>query len=141
MIAPMHRTFLASKLHSCTLTGANLHYIGSISIDETLLEVANIAAYEQVQIVNVNNGARLMTYVIKAPANSGIIELNGAAARLGSPGDRIIIMTYAQLSQEEVANHEPNIVFVDEQNKVVETRKTVFFCFHSAGIGWLSVKS
>ena len=127
MIAPMHRTFLASKLHSCTLTGANLNYIGSISIDEALLEAANIAAYEQVQIVNVNNGARLMTYVIKAPANSGIIELNGAAARLGSPGDRVIIMTYAQLSQEEAQNHDPNVVFVDEHNKVVEIRKDLVF--------------
>lgn len=127
MIAPMHRTFLASKLHSCTLTGANLNYIGSISIDEALLEVANIAVYEQVQIVNVNNGARLMTYVIKAPANSGIIELNGAAARLGAPGDRVIIMTYAQLSQEEAATHEPNVVFVDEHNKVVEIRKDLAF--------------
>ena len=123
----MHRTFLASKLHSCTLTGANLNYIGSISIDEALLEAANIAAYEQVQIVNVNNGARLMTYVIKAPANSGIIELNGAAARLGSPGDRVIIMTYAQLSQEEAQNHDPNVVFVDEHNKVVEIRKDLVF--------------
>ena len=127
MIAPMHRTFLASKLHSCTLTGANLNYIGSISIDEALLEAANIAAYEQVQIVNVNNGARLMTYVIKAPANSGIIELNGAAARLGSPGDRVIIMTYAQLSQKEAQNHDPNVVFVDEHNKVVEIRKDLVF--------------
>ena len=127
MIAGMHRTFLASKLHSCTLTGANLNYIGSISIDETLLEAANIAAYEQVQIVNVNNGARLMTYVIKAPANSGTIELNGAAARLGSPGDRIIIMTYAQLSPEEAATHEPKVVFVDAENKIVEIRGDLVF--------------
>ena len=123
----MHRTFLASKLHSCTLTGANLNYIGSVSIDEALLEVANISPYEQVQIVNVNNGARLMTYTIKAPAHSGIIELNGAAARLGSPGDRIIIMTYAQLSNEEAAQHEPRVVFVDERNKVVEVRKDLVF--------------
>ncbi len=123
----MHRTFLASKLHSCTLTGANLNYIGSVSIDEALLEVANISPYEQVQIVNVNNGARLMTYTIKAPAHSGIIELNGAAARLGSPGDRIIIMTYAQLSNEEAAQHEPRVVFVDERNKVVEIRKDLVF--------------
>ena len=123
----MYRTFLSSKLHSCTLTGANLNYIGSISIDEALLEAANIAAYEQVQIVNVNNGARLMTYVIKAPANSGIIELNGAAARLGSPGDRVIIMTYAQLSTEEAAQHEPKVVFVDKENRAVETRNDLIF--------------
>jgi len=123
----MHRTFLASKLHSCTLTGANLSYIGSISIDEALLDAANISVYEQVQIVNVNNGARLMTYAIKAPAQSGIVELNGAAARLGAPGDRIIIMTYAQLSQEEAAGYEPQIVFVDEHNKVVEIRNQLNF--------------
>ena len=91
------------------------------------MEIANISPYEQVQIVNVNNGARLMTYAIKAPAHSGTIELNGAAARLGSPGDRIIIMTYAQLSNEEAAQHEPRVVFVDERNKVVEVRKDLVF--------------
>ena len=123
----MHRTFLASKLHGCTLTGANLNYIGSISIDEALLEIANISPYEQVQIVNVNNGARLMTYAIKAPAHSGVIELNGAAARLGAPGDRLIIMTYAQLADDEAADYEPHVVFVDEQNKVVEVRNDLLF--------------
>ncbi|MEM9136083.1 MAG: aspartate 1-decarboxylase [Cyanobacteria bacterium P01_F01_bin.42] len=123
----MHRTFLASKLHSCTLTGANLNYIGSISIDEALLQAAQISAYEQVQIVNMNNGARLMTYAIKAPANSGTIELNGAAARLGAPGDRIIVMTYAQLSNDEAASHEPKVVFLDEHNRVVDVRRDLIF--------------
>ncbi|TAF57296.1 MAG: aspartate 1-decarboxylase, partial [Oscillatoriales cyanobacterium] len=93
----MKRSLLLAKLHNCTLTGANLEYMGSVSIDRNLLEAAGIVPYEQVQIVNIANGSRLMTYAIEAPAGSGIIELNGAAARLGSKGDRVIIMTYAEL--------------------------------------------
>ncbi|MGB8700679.1 MAG: aspartate 1-decarboxylase, partial [Thermosynechococcaceae cyanobacterium] len=79
----MQRTFLLAKLHNCTLTGTNLNYVGSISIDLQLLETAGISTYEQVQVVNLNNGERLITYAIPAPAQSGIVELNGAAARLG----------------------------------------------------------
>lgn len=118
----MQRTFLGSKLHSCTLTGTHLNYVGSISIDEALLSAAKISEYEQVQVVNVNNGERLVTYAIKAPAQSGIVELNGAAARLGVPGDRVIIMTYSLISEQEAKGYEPTVVLVDERNKVVEVR-------------------
>jgi aspartate 1-decarboxylase len=118
----MQRTLLLAKIHSCTLTAANLNYVGSISIDRTLLDAAGILPYEQVQVVNVANGERFITYAIAAPANSGAIELNGAAARLGVPGDRLIIMTYAQLSQEELKSHSPTVVLVDEKNRLLEVR-------------------
>jgi aspartate 1-decarboxylase len=119
----MQRTLLLAKIHSCTITDANLNYMGSISIDQTLLELAGILQYEQVQVVNVANGERFITYAIAAPANSGAIELNGAAARLGMKGDRIIIMTYAQLSAEELQNYHPTVVLVDGQNRLVEVRR------------------
>ncbi|MDB9481835.1 aspartate 1-decarboxylase, partial [Dolichospermum circinale CS-537/05] len=96
----MQRTFLLAKIHNCTLTGANVNYVGSISIDEILLEKAGIFPYEQVQVVNIANGERFTTYAIPAVANSGAIELNGAAARLGVVGDRLIIMTYGQFTLE-----------------------------------------
>lgn len=116
----MQRTLLLAKIHSCTLTAAKLDYVGSISIDEVLLDAAGILPYEQVQVVNVANGERLITYAIPAPANSGAVELNGAAARLGMRGDRLIIMTYAQLDAEEVKTHCPTVVLVDERNRLVE---------------------
>jgi aspartate 1-decarboxylase len=116
----MQRTLLSGKIHSCTITDANLQYMGSISIDQILLEAANICAYEQVQVVNVNNGQRFTTYAIAAPAGSGAIELNGAAARLGAKGDRLIIMTYAQFSPAEISHHCPQVVMVDDQNRLRE---------------------
>jgi aspartate 1-decarboxylase len=116
----MQRTLLLAKIHSCTLTAAKLDYVGSISIDEVLLDAAGILPYEQVQVVNVANGERLITYAIPAPANSGAVELNGAAARLGMKGDRLIIMTYAELDAEEVKTHCPTVVLVDERNRLVE---------------------
>lgn len=119
----MQRTLLLAKIHSCTLTAANLNYVGSISIDRTLLDAAGILPYEQVQVVNVANGERLITYAIAAPANSRAIELNGAAARLGMAGDRIIIMTYAQFSAEELETYCPKVVLVDEHNKIKEVRR------------------
>jgi aspartate 1-decarboxylase len=112
----MQRTVLLAKIHSCTLTATHLDYMGSISIDQVLLDAAGILPYEQVQVVNTANGERFMTYAIAAPPNSGAIELNGAAARLGVVGDRLIIMTYAQLTSEELASHSPTVVFVDTQN-------------------------
>lgn len=118
----MHRTLLLAKIHNCTLTAANLNYIGSISIDRILLERAGILPYEQVQVVNANNGERLITYVIPAPANSGAIELNGAAARLGISGDRLIIMSYGQLSEDELKNYSPTVVIVDRDNRILEVR-------------------
>ncbi|MBD2297272.1 aspartate 1-decarboxylase [Nostoc sp. FACHB-87] len=118
----MQRTVLLAKIHNCTLTGANINYVGSISIDEMLLDKAGILPYEQVQVVNVANGERFITYTIKAPANSGIIELNGAAARLGIVGDRLIIMAYGQFSLEELKNYSPTVVIVDEKNRLLEVR-------------------
>jgi aspartate 1-decarboxylase len=118
----MHRTLLSGKIHSCTVTDANLQYMGSISVDELLLQAANIIPYEQVQVVNVNNGQRFVTYAIAAPAGGGSIELNGAAARLGEKGDRLIIMTYAQFSAAEMAEHRPQVVMVDDRNNLVEVR-------------------
>ncbi|MEA5551099.1 aspartate 1-decarboxylase [Anabaena cylindrica UHCC 0172] len=118
----MQRTLLLAKIHNCTLTGANLHYVGSISIDEILLDKAGILPYEQVQVVNNANGKRFITYAIPAPANSGTIELNGAASRLGIIGDRLIIMTYGQFTLEELKNYSPTVVIVDEINRMLEVR-------------------
>lgn len=116
----MQRSFLISKLHNCTITEANLEYTGSIGIDRNLLEAANILPYEQVQIANISNGERLITYAIPAPPGSGAIELNGAAARLGMKGDRVIIMTYGQLDSSEIATHAPTVVMVGAGNQIIE---------------------
>lgn len=97
--------------------------MGSISIDKTLLDAAGILPYEQVQVVNISNGERFITYAIAAPADSGIIELNGAAARLGVKGDRLIVMTYALFSPEELKNYSPTAVMVDERNRIIEVRR------------------
>ncbi len=119
----MQRTLLLAKIHNCTLTGANINYVGSISIDQILLEKAGILPYEQVQVVNNANGQRFITYAIPAVAHSGIIELNGAAARLGIIGDRLIIMTYGQFTPEELKNYFPTVVIVDEKNRLLEVRR------------------
>ena len=119
----MQRTLLSAKIHNCTLTGANINYVGSISIDKILLEKAGILPYEQVQVVNVANGERFITYAIAAPANSGSIELNGAAARLGIIGDRLIIMTYGQFTIEELKCYSPTVVIVDDKNQLLEVRR------------------
>ncbi|GIO36785.1 MULTISPECIES: aspartate 1-decarboxylase [Paenibacillus] len=117
----MYRTMMKSKIHRATVTEANLNYIGSITIDEDLMETADLLENEKVQIVNNNNGARLETYVIPGPRGSGVICLNGAAARLVQPGDNVIIISYAQMSAEELRSHKPTVVFVDENNRPVET--------------------
>lgn len=119
----MHRTLLHAKIHNCTLTAANLNYVGSISVDSTLLNAAGILPYEQVQVVNVSNGERLVTYAIAAPAGSGAVELNGAAARLGMAGDRLIVMTYAQFTPEDLYSYSPTVVLVDSQNRLIEVRE------------------
>jgi len=118
----MQRTLLSAKIHNCTLTAANINYVGSISIDEVLLKKAGIFLYEQVQVVNIANGERFITYAISAPANSGAIELNGAAARLGVVGDRLIIMTYGQFRMEELKCYSPTVVIVGEKNQLLEVR-------------------
>lgn len=109
-----------SKIHRATVTEANLNYVGSITIDRTLMEAAGIIPGERVQIVNNYNGARLETYVIEGPPKSGIICLNGAAARLVQPGDNIIIIAYCWVTKEEAKKIRPKIVFVDKNNGIIE---------------------
>jgi aspartate 1-decarboxylase len=121
----MQRTLLAAKIHSCTITDANLQYMGSISIDELLLTAAGIVPYEQVHVVNVNNGERFITYAIAAASGSGAIELNGAAARLGAKGDKLIVMSYAQFDELEAQKYHPQVVMVDEQNQITQMKSTI----------------
>lgn len=115
----MWRTMCKSKIHRATVTDANLNYEGSITIDEELMDKADLLPYEQVQVVNNHNGARLETYVIRGERGSGIICLNGAAARLVQPGDVIIIISYALCSPEELPGFQSKLVFVDKNNKVL----------------------
>ncbi|MFZ5818146.1 MAG: aspartate 1-decarboxylase [Bacillota bacterium] len=115
----MLRTMFKSKIHRATVTEANLNYVGSITIDADLLKAADILEYEQVAVVNINNGARFETYTIAGPAGSGTICLNGAAARLAQPGDLVIIITYAQMDEAELRNHKPTVVLVDQANRIV----------------------
>lgn len=109
-----------SKIHRATVTEANLNYVGSITIDKALMDAAGIIENERVQVVNINNGARLETYVIKGERNSGVICLNGAAARLVQPGDKVIIMAYCWVDKEEAEKLKPKVVFVDENNKILD---------------------
>ena len=115
----MNIQVLKSKIHRVTVTGADLNYVGSITIDETLMEAANIIEGEKVQIVNNNNGERIETYVIKGVRNSGKIELNGAAARRVQPGDIIIIFSYATMDFEEAKKFKPWIVFPDTDSNMI----------------------
>jgi len=108
-----------SKIHRATVTQANLNYVGSITIDLDLLDAAGILVGEKVQIVNNNNGARLETYTIEGERGSGVVCLNGAAARLVQPGDKVIIIAYGQMDQEEAKTFEPNVVFVDDENRIM----------------------
>lgn len=109
---------MKSKIHRATVTEANLQYVGSITIDNTLMEAADILPNERVQVVNNNNGARLETYVIPGEANSGVICLNGAAARLVQVGDEVIIISYGILTDEAARQYLPKVVFVDRQNRI-----------------------
>lgn len=112
-------TMLKSKLHRGTVTGADLNYEGSITVDEDLLKAAGILVYEQVDVLNINNGARFTTYTIPGEKGSGNICVNGAAARLVQKGDLVIICTYAQMEQEKARNFAPKIILLDENNKVM----------------------
>jgi aspartate 1-decarboxylase len=116
----MMLTMLKSKIHRATVTQANLNYVGSITIDKNLMQAANIQENEQVHIVDIDNGNRLETYVIEGEAGSGMMCLNGAAARLVQAGDKIIIMCYCQVTTEEAKSHKPDVVFVNDENEVVE---------------------
>jgi len=112
------RTVMKSKIHRATVTQADLNYVGSITIDRLLLEAADLLPNEKVQIVNNNNGARFETYVIEGEPGSGVVCLNGAAARLVQPGDVVIIISYALMTDEEVKAYQPRLVYVDDKNSI-----------------------
>ena len=114
----MLRTMCKSKIHRATVTGADLNYIGSITIDPDLMEAADLFEFEQVHVVDVDNGARFETYVIPGERGRGEICLNGAAARLVHPGDRVIIISYGQYDESEMAEYRPRFIFVDESNRI-----------------------
>ncbi len=112
-----------AKIHRATVTQADLDYVGSITIDQTLLEAAGILPYEQVEVYDITNGARLSTYALPGPRDSGIIGMNGAAARLVQPGDLVIIVAYGLFDEEEAKQIEPTVVLVDENNRILEIRR------------------
>ena len=114
----MLRTMLKSKLHRVTVTHSELEYEGSCAIDIALLKEANISEYEKISIYNITNGERLVTYAIKAEENSGIISINGAAAHKADPGDKLIIASYADYDESELKRYHPQLVYVDEKNKI-----------------------
>jgi aspartate 1-decarboxylase len=117
----MFRTMMKSKIHRATVTEANLNYVGSITIDEDIIDLVDMYANEKVQIVNNNNGARLETYIIPGPRGSGVFCLNGAAARLVHPGDSIIVISYGLMSDEEAKSYKPKVAIMDANNKVIQT--------------------
>ena len=119
----MERKMLKSKIHRAILTGADLEYEGSVTIDRDLMDAADILPYEAVCIWDVTNGSRLETYAIEGERGSGVVCVNGAAARLVAPGDLVIIASFVSLDDEEARKHEPKLVFVDERNRMVPTRK------------------
>ncbi|UQZ81885.1 Aspartate 1-decarboxylase precursor [Paenibacillus konkukensis] len=119
----MFRTMLKSKIHRATVTEANLNYVGSITIDEDLLDLIDMLPNEKVQIVNNNNGARFETYIIPGPRGSGVICLNGAAARMVHVGDTVIILSYVMLTDEEARKHHPQVAIMGENNKAVSVLK------------------
>jgi aspartate 1-decarboxylase len=115
----MRRTLLNAKIHRATVTQADLHYVGSLTIDADLMKAADIVEGEQVHVVDITNGARLETYAITGDAGSGVIGINGAAAHLVHPGDLVIIMTYAQFENDELDQHKPTVVHVDDVNRQI----------------------
>jgi len=116
----MFRTMLNAKIHRARVTEANLNYVGSITIDEDIIDAVGMVANEKVQIVNNNNGARFETYIIPGKRGSGVVCLNGAAARLVQEGDVVIILTYTMVQEEKLPTHQPKIAIMDENNKIVE---------------------
>ncbi len=114
---------MKSKIHLATVTQTDLHYEGSLTVDEDLLDRAGMFVHEKVQVVNQNNGQRIETYCIPGRRGSGVICLNGAAARCAQPGDKVIIITYARMEASEAKSWKPRVVFVDERNRVVQTAK------------------
>ncbi|MEV0298094.1 aspartate 1-decarboxylase [Nocardia sp. NPDC050710] len=116
----MLRTMMKSKIHRATVTHADLHYVGSVTVDQDLLDAADLLEGEQVCIVDITNGARLETYVIAGERGSGVIGINGAAAHLVHPGDLVILIAYGMMNEQEIAGYEPKVVFVDEHNGPIE---------------------
>lgn len=116
----MRRRLMKSKIHRATVTDADLHYVGSVTIDRDLMDAADLVEYEQVAIVDIDNGARLETYVIEGPRGGGDVCLNGAAARLVAPGDRVIIISYADFEDAELDGYQPTVVHVDTGNSIVD---------------------
>lgn len=116
----MQISMLKSKIHRAVVTQAELNYVGSVTIDEDLMDAARLFEYEHVHIVNVNSGSRIETYVIAGERGSGVICLNGAAARSGQKGDLVIIMAYANMTPEEIKAHRPKVVFVGDKNEIVQ---------------------
>jgi aspartate 1-decarboxylase len=114
----MRRRLMKSKIHRATITSADLHYEGSLTLDTELMAAADLVEYEEIQVVNVNNGSRFTTYVIPGAAGSGVVQLNGAAARLGMPGDTVILIAYADFDEAEVTTFRPAVVFVDARNRI-----------------------
>ncbi len=121
----MRRTMLKSKIHRATVTGSDLHYVGSITVDPELLEAADILPHEQVHVVDVDNGSRFETYTLVGERGSGVIQVNGAAARLVHTGDTIIVISYADYSPEDLADYEPVVVHVDRSNAIVRVDDAV----------------
>lgn len=121
----MQITMLKAKLHQACVTHSEIAYDGSCAIDCVLLEQAGIREYEQIDIYNINNGERLTTYAILAEAGSGIVSVNGAAARLAIPGDRVIICAYAGLNQQELVNFKPTMLYLNEKNEIIRTSHTI----------------
>jgi len=119
----MRRIMCKSKIHRARVTEANLYYEGSLTIDSDLLDAADILPFERVQVVNVNNGERFETYTIPGKRRSGIICLNGAAARLGQVNDEIIIITYGTYSEEELKIYKPNVILLDKENKIIDIKR------------------
>ena len=115
----MLRTMMTSKIHRATVTQADLHYVGSVTVDEDLLDAADLLPGELVHIVDITNGARLETYTIAGERGSGVLGINGAAAHLVHPGDLVILIAYGQMTTEEARAHQPHVVFVDADNRIV----------------------
>ncbi|WP_217178848.1 aspartate 1-decarboxylase [Streptomyces sp. AC495_CC817] len=115
----MRRTMLKSKIHRATITGSDLNYVGSITIDPVLLEASDILPHEQVHVVDVDNGARFVTYTLLGERGTGVVQVNGAAARLVHTGDTIIVISYADYSREDLGDYEPTVVHVDRSNAIV----------------------
>ncbi|UNK70671.1 aspartate 1-decarboxylase [Microbacterium sp. H1-D42] len=121
----MRRTMLKSKIHRAMITGSDLNYVGSITIDPDLLEAADILAHEQVHVVDVDNGARFETYTIAGSRGSGVMQVNGAAARLVHAGDTIIVISYAEYSRDDLADYAPTVVHVDRSNTIIQVDAAV----------------